>query len=284
MSTSAGVGPPIEVAGRTPVTGAAHTWAAPTPPARRQLTLLFMRLLREQARAPTTYINLLISLFFLAVFTGAFGNADAVERLTGASFLTFILPLTVLTASVSGSIAGQVLVFDLESGYLRRLLSMPLSRAAIVGAAILLGGTMVLAQATLVLGLGLLLGASHASGVLGLLAVLALALLWGLAFAGYSVATGLMAGNAVGAQTAVLVFFPLLFLAPTFLPRAALSGWLRTASAYNPTTYVLEAMRSLLISGWQAEPLLAGFGVVGALCVITLAWATFVANRVTSRS
>ncbi len=244
---------------------------------------LYRRLVRQSLRDPSTYVNVFLSLFFLAVYTGAFGGSGAIERLTGASFLTFILPLSILNAAIAGSAAGQVLVADLESGYLRRLLSLPVARSALVLAPMLLGATLVLVQASLVLLVGLLVGAGLEAGPGGALVVLGLALLWGLAFGGYSVATGLLAGNAAGAQTAVFVFFPLIFLAPTFLPRDQLQGWLETVSAANPTTYVLEAMRSVLIDGWDAGTLLAGFGVVTVLCGLSLVWATRVAGRITAR-
>lgn len=250
----------------------------------RQVRALYVRLLGQQIGEVTTYINLILALFFLAVYTGAFGGSDAVERLTGASFLTFILPLSVLNAAIAGSLAGQLLVADLESGYLRRLLTLPVSRLAVVLAPMLVGATLVTAQAGLVLAIGMLLGAESAAGPAGLLVILALALLWGLAFAGYSVATGLLAGNAAGAQTAVFIFFPLIFLAPTFLPRDQLQGWLETASAANPTTYVLEAMRGLLVDGWDTAQLAAGFGVITLLCVASLWWATRVARGATART
>jgi ABC-type multidrug transport system permease subunit len=245
--------------------------------------VLYLRLLRQQLVSPLTYANLLISLFFLAVYTGAFGGAPGIERITGADFLTFILPVTILTAAVSGSAAGQLLVADLESGYLRRLLTLPVSRTALVLAPMLVAATLVGVTAALVLALGLAFGVEVAAGPAGLLVVLALALLWGLAFGGYSVAAGLRAGTAAGAQTATFLFFPLIFLGPTFLPREALQGWLETASAFNPTTYALEAMRAVLIDGWEAGTIAAGFGVIGALCVAALWWATRVASGVTAR-
>ena len=248
-----------------------------------QVGVLYTRLLRQQLREPLTYGNLLISLFFLAVYVGAFGDTAAIERVTGADFLTFILPVTILNASIAGAAAGQVLVADLESGYLRRLLTLPVSRTALVLGPMLVGATMVAAQAGLVLGLGLALGIDPATGILGVLAVLVLALLWGLAFAGYSVATGLLAGNAAGAQAATFLFFPLIFVAPTFLPRDALQGWLEVAAAANPTTYVLEAMRGLLIDGWVADQLAVGTLVVAALCAVGIWWAGRMARRTTAR-
>jgi ABC-type multidrug transport system permease subunit len=254
-----------------------------TVPLGRQVAALYVRLVRRQVKDPTTYVNLLLAGFFLAVYTGAFGASEGIESLIGTDFLTFVLPVIILNASIAGAIAGQLLVSDLESGYLRRLLTLPVDRAAVVLAPMLLGATLVTAQATLVLLIGLALGAGSATGVGGLLAVLVLALLWGLGFAGYSVASGLLAGNAAAAQTASFVFFPLLFLAPTFLPRDQLAGWLQTASAFNPVTYVLETMRSLLIDGWDGGQLLIGFLVVGGFCLVTLGWASVVARGTTTR-
>lgn len=255
----------------------------PAIPAARQIQALYVRLVRRQVKDVTTYVNLLLAGFFLAVYTGAFGASAGIEQLIGTDFLTFVLPVIILNASIAGSIAGQLLVSDLESGYLRRLLTLPVSRSSVVLAPMLIGATLVTAQASLVLVLGLALGASSATGLGGLLVVLGLALLWGLGFASYSVATGLLAGNAAAAQTASFVFFPLLFLAPTFLPRDQLAGWLQVAASANPVTYVLETMRSLLIVGWDSGQLVVGFAVVGGFCALTLIWASVVARRITTR-
>jgi ABC-2 type transport system permease protein len=248
-----------------------------------QVGILLARLLRQLVVSPTTYINLAISLFFLAVYTGAFGASPGFEKLIGANFLTFILPVSIVNASLTGSVAGQLLVTDLETGYLRRLQAMPISRVAIVLAPMIVGAILVVAQAALVVGVGMFLGATSANGAAGLLVVLALSLLWGMAFAGYAVATGLLAGNAAAAQAATFVFFPLVFLAPTFMPRAQLQGWLQVAAAFNPTTYVLESMRGVLIGGWNPGQLASGFAVIGALCIAATLWATSVARRATSR-
>ncbi|HLH65129.1 MAG TPA: ABC transporter permease [Solirubrobacteraceae bacterium] len=249
----------------------------------RATALLYRRLARQQLRSPLSAVNLLIALFFLAVYDGAFGHAGAINALVGGSFLRFILPVTILNASISGTSAGQLLVADLEAGYLRRLLTMPISRTSLVLAPMLVGASSVIAQAAVVELLGIALGAGSATGAAGWLVVLALALLWGLAFAGYSVASGLLAGNAAAAQTATFIFFPLTFLAPTFLPLSDLEGWLRIASYANPTTYVLEGMRSVLIHGWQPGRLAIAFAVVAAMCALTLLWAARTALRQTSR-
>ncbi len=128
-----------------------------------------------------------------------------------------------------------------------------------------------------------MLGASSAAGFLGYVVVMALAFLWGMAFAGYSVGAGLRTGNAQAAQAATILFFPLLFLTTTFVPKEALKPWMEVAATINPTTYVLEGMRSLLIQGWRVGPLLQGFAAVGAFAGLTLTWAWSTARRVTRR-
>lgn len=110
-----------------------------------------------------------------------------------------------------------------------------------------------------------------------------LALLGGMAFASYAVSTGLLRGNAAAAQAATFVFFPLVFLAPTFMLRAQLQGWLHVAASFNPTTYVLQSMRGVPIEGWNPGQLASGFAVIGGLCVAATIWATRVAHRTTRR-
>ena len=49
------------------------------------------------------------------------------------------------------------------------------------------------------------------------------------------------------------------FLTTATLPQEALTGWLDTIATFNPMTYLLGALRSLLYGGWQARPLIEGF-------------------------
>jgi ABC transporter DrrB family efflux protein len=261
---------------------------APAKPASQatQIRLLTIRMLRKVMREPAVTIpNLAISVFFLFTYNGAFGSSGVTSFPgVGGNYLNFILPVTVLFSSISGGAAGLTLVADLETGYFRRQLSMPLSRASIVLAAILLGAIQVLVQATLILCLGLLMGADPAAGVGGALALLGFALLWGMGFAGYSVATGLKTGNAQAAQAATFIFFPLMFLAPVFLPMEQLAGWIQAIAKVNPTTYMLEAMRSVMIQGWVASSLIQGLVAAGIFATITLTAAVRVARSKTSRA
>lgn len=60
---------------------------------------------------------------------------------------------------------------------------------------------------------------------------------------------------------------PLLFLTPNFVPRDMLTRPMEVAATLNPVTYLMEAMRSLILDDLAWEKILRGFGVVAALGV-----------------
>ena len=161
---------------------------------------------------------------------------------------------------------------------------MPISRWAIILAPMIVGAIRVLLQASLIMLIGKIIGADPAVGTVGFLIVLSLAFIWGMGFAGYSVAAGVKSGSSQGAQAATFLFFPAIFLAPTFVPREALKGWLETAAAYNPTTYVIESMRSVMVEGWVIDVLFRGYLAAGIFAAITLFFAVISARKATEKA
>jgi ABC-2 type transport system permease protein len=157
-----------------------------------------------------------------------------------------------------GGIAAQNLVRDIESGYFDKLLLTPINRGALLLSAILAGAVILGIQAAIVIAVGLVMGLNPATGIGGILVVLALSVLVGVSIAGFTIAIALRTGNAAATQGASFIFFPLTFLTASFVPLDLLSGWLKTAAILNPITYVLEAMRELMITGWDTTKLLEG--------------------------
>jgi len=103
-----------------------------------------------------------------------------------------------------------------------------------------------------------------------------------MAFAGFSVFVALRTRNAAATQSATLIFFPLIFLSTTFVPMEYISSeWLKVAAVINPTTYVFEAMRALLIDGWEVDRLLIGLAVVFAFASATGVLALWQARKAT---
>jgi len=245
--------------------------------------LLAFRSLTTIMRTPEALLPpLAISIFFLIIYQSTLGKAASFIPGIGGSYLGFILPLSIVSGSLAGSgIAAQNLVRDIERGYFDKLLLTPVRRAALLLAPIMAGAVILGIQSTIVVLVGLLLGLQPATGILGLLVVIGLGVLLGLGFAGFTVSAALGSGSAAATQGASFLFFPLTFLAPTFVPLALLSGWLAVAAKLNPITYVLEAMRALLNTGWDAQAI--GISILACL-ILAVAMYVLAAFALTVRT
>jgi ABC-2 type transport system permease protein len=237
----------------------------------QHIWLITWRNLVTISRTPAALLPpLAISIFFLVIYESTLGGASGfIPGLSGNSYLGFILPLSIVSSSLSGAgIAAQNMVRDIESGYFDKLLLTPISRAALLLGPILAGALILGLQASIVVTVALIMGLESATGLAGLLVVIGLAILLGTGFAGFTVSAALGSGSAAATRGASFIFFPLTFLTASFVPLDLLSGWLKTAAQFNPITYVLEAMRALLNSGWDNTAL--WHGILACLILATL--------------
>jgi ABC-2 type transport system permease protein len=226
-----------------------------------------------------------ISIFFLVIYQSTLGRAAGFIPSIGGDYLGFILPLSIISSALAGAgIAAQNMVRDIERGYFDKLLLTPVNRAVLLLSPILAGAFILGLQASIVVGVGLLLGLEPATGWLGLLAVIGLAVLLGTGFAGFTVSAALGSGSAAATQGASFIFFPLTFLAPTFVPLELLDGWLKTAAQLNPITYVLNAMRELINGGWNGAVIWQGVLACLLLALVTYALAALALRVRTRRS
>jgi ABC-2 type transport system permease protein len=256
-----------------PALAAAGDERSRTMPFLLQVTTMTWRSLVTIFRDPASVVpGLVISVFFVLVYEASL-NGAARFFLPGQSYLGFILPVSIVSSALSGaSIAGQAIVRDIENGYFDKLLLTPINRAALLLGPMIAGALVLVLQTMLVILVGVILGLRPETGIPGLLAVLGYSLLLGVAFAGFVVGIALRTGSASATGGASFLFFPLSFLTATFTPIDLLSGWIRTAAEYNPITYILEAMRAIFNTGWNAEVM--GRGVTASL-IIALITFTF---------
>lgn len=233
-------------------------------------------------RNPFVYIpNFIISLFFLFVYTAGVGAVANLPELNGVSYLAFILPVAVVSAAL-GAASGAVdtLVKDLESGYFSRLMLTPASRFSIVLGPIITGMFHLLIQTLLLITIALLMGLKIYSGFMGLLLILLLVVGIGLGFTGYATAIALATKSSQAVSMGTMIFFPLLFLSTTFVPMNLIEkGWFRIAATINPTTYIFDGMRALLIEGWMPSYILYGLVIGFGSALITITFATIYARK-----
>jgi len=248
----------------------------------RETALLTSRSLKVALREPWALVpNVAISLFFLVVYNAGLSGIAQLAAFRGMSYLAFVLPVALVSGSVGGAgAAGQALIRDLESRYFTKLRLTPVSRAALVVAPMLSGMIQLVGQTVLILLVARALGLQVPGGPLAAIGIVGLAAGWGLGFAGYAVAVALQSRSGRTAQAATFVFFPLLFLSDTFVPLSLIkAGWMRVAVRLNPTTYVFDAMRSLLAHDVSEATVLRGVAAILALAAVTLAWAVYTAQR-----
>ena len=116
---------------------------------------------------------------------------------------------------------------------------------------------------------------------MGVLVLLAFAGVFGLAWACLSIIIALKTKNAQATQSSFVLFFPFVFLTTAFMPEELLSGWFRIAVKANPVTYVTEAMRALVVEGWEMGTILTGLWVTLATVGVLMLVTTWLYRRVT---
>jgi ABC-2 type transport system permease protein len=237
------------------------------------LKTIAKRACRGVFREPEFFIPaLIVPVFFFVVNVGALQDF-AEQSGTVADFKAFQLPVAIIFA-VTGVSRASALVTDIQSGYFDRLLLTPIRRPALLLGLIAADLMSVVMLAIPVVLLGMVLGVSFATGFLGIIVFLLYGAAWGLAFAGFPYAIALKTGNPAAVNSSFILFFPFAFLTTSFLPKEALTGWLATVAAYNPVTYVLDGLRSLIIEGWEWATLAKGLAAIAALTVVSFGLAS----------
>jgi ABC-2 type transport system permease protein len=215
---------------------------------------------------------MIFPLILFAINGSALSAATRIPRFPTPHYRDFLIAMPFIQGAMFVSItAGVDLARDIESGFLNRLALTPLrGEALLVGQ---LGGALVLGvlQAVVYLLVGLATGVTFASGVGGAIVLLALSILIAFAFASLGGLLALRFGTGEAVQGIFPLLFVTLFLSSSSLPRNLIKAtWFRDIATYNPVSYLLEGLRSLVITGWDAQALALGFGFALALLVIAV--------------
>jgi ABC-2 type transport system permease protein len=232
-----------------------------------------MRTLRQPSQVvPST----VFPLFLLAVNSAGLAKATSLPGFPTHSYLTFALAIPFMQGALFSVLnAGTDLARDIETGFLNRLALTPLRGTALLSG--LLAGAVLLGllQAATFLLVGWAAGAGFATGVPGALVIVALSLLMTVGFGAIGLFAALRTGSGEAVQGLFPVFFVFLFLSSMSLPRNLIeTDWFRHVATYNPVSYLIEGVRSLLVTGWDSEALLLGFGVAVSIAVLGMAAAT----------
>ena len=227
--------------------------------------VLYRRALREIPRVPPRIafpvIGPVMQLVLLTAVLTRVTQIPGYPARSSVQFMTAgVLALTVL-AGAGG--AGFQMVQDIDTGFFDKLRVAPISRAAIVLGLLLTDATRLAVQSLVVLVIALLLGAHIATGVPGLIGILVLAAIFGMAWSGISLNVALRTRNPEVTAAAGVLTFPLYFGSTAFMPYALLPHWLQVFNKVNPINYLIVADRALMSRHWD-------WGAIGGALLASL--------------
>ncbi|WP_277541303.1 ABC transporter permease [Haloarcula laminariae] len=197
-------------------------------------------------------VSLVQPIIFLVLFTQVFGQVATGAVNQGAadiSYETYLVPaIAMQVALAAAATSGVGLVNDIENGMFEKVLVSPMNRTAVFLGKTAAEVVRIAAQILIIIGLGVLLGAEVATGVVGALGIVAVGVLFSFWFTALSntiaVITKDQESTIIGAN---LLQFPLLFVSTAFLPLAVLPGWIQTVARFNPVTYGVDAARAIML-------------------------------------
>ena len=238
-----------------------------------QVGLIAHRSLIRTARQPGVWIPpLLFPLMLMAVNSNGLKAATHLPGFPTKSFLAFFVPFSFMQGALFASgIAGVDLARDVDTGFLNRLALTPVRGGALlvgeIGGAVGLGSF----QALVYLAVALLAGVHIAAGAGGALLILLLAILVAAGFGTLGLWLALRTGSSEGVQSMFPLLFFLLLISSMNLPRNLIEvAWFRVLATLNPVSYMIEAMRSLVLVGYDAQALVLGFGFAFGLIALSL--------------
>jgi ABC-2 type transport system permease protein len=242
-----------------------------------QVRYLAWRSLLRTMRQPIMIVPALVfPLFLLAINASGLDAATQIPGFPTDSYLTFALAFPFVQGSIfATNTAGTNLAEDIATGFFNRLSLTPMRGSALLAGQ--LAGVLMIAavQAVTYLLVGLAAGADFEAAWAGVPVLFALSLAISAAFGAFGLFVGLRSGSGEAVQGLFPLMFVLLFLSSAALPRDLIEqDWFRTAATINPVSYVIEAVRSLFVVGWDGEALALGFLVAIGFFVISLAAAS----------
>ena len=238
-----------------------------------QVLLLARRSVVRTLRQPANVVfPLVFPLLLLAVNSGGLEAATHLPGFPTDSFVAFALAVPFIQGALFATMnAGTDLARDIQTGFLNRLSLTPMRGVAILAGQLAGVVAMGLVQAIVYIGVGLAVGVPFESGLVGVLLLLAFALVVSVGFGSLGAFAALRTGSGEAVQALFPVFFVFLFLSSMNMPRNLIEiEWFRAAATANPISYLIECVRSLIITGWDPQALALRFGAAGAITVVAI--------------
>jgi ABC-2 type transport system permease protein len=243
----------------------------------RQTLYMTARHLRELWRQPWfVAVTLVQPVIWLLLFGALFKKVVEIPGFHGHSYIAFLAPgVVVMSALFNSAWSGMALIEDLNRGVTARFLVTPVRREALIAGRLVKEAVVVVIQSLIIVALALIVGATFAGGVGGVVVLFVVSSLLGAVFGGLSNGFALIMRQEEALIGAVqFIALPLTFLSTTFLQSNLMPAWIRHVADFNPANWAVVAGRAATSSNpdWGLVASRAGF--LAALLLVCLAFAT----------
>jgi daunorubicin/doxorubicin transport system permease protein len=215
----------------------------------------------------------LTPVLFLLMFTYLFGGAVAGST---DDYLQFLLPGMLVQSVLFVSVySGVALNTDMTKGVVDRFRSLPIWRPAPLVGAVVGDSVRYVVASVIVVVLGLVMGFDVGGGVQGVIAAIALIVVFAFGLSWVFTTVGLLmrAPNAV-MNTGFMALFPLIFLSNIFVAPETLPGWLEAFVDVNPISHLTTSARGLMAGDAEADSiaisLLTAAGLTAVFAPLTV--------------
>jgi ABC-2 type transport system permease protein len=241
-----------------------------------QVGAISWRSVVRTSRQPASFIPpLIFPVALMAVNAGGLRASTELPGFPTDSFLAFALAVPFIQGALFSTMnAGTDIARDVQTGFVNRLSLTALRDWALLAGQ--LAGIVVLGvvQVIFYIAVGLATGVEFESGPAGIAVLLLYGAVIALAFGAMGAWLAYRTGSGEAIQALFPVLFVFLFISSMNAPRNLIGvDWFRIAATLNPVSYMIEAVRSLIITGWDWQALALGFGFVIALGVASMALA-----------
>jgi ABC-2 type transport system permease protein len=211
----------------------------------RDTLVVAWRNIRGGWRVPDNQVYMFIQpIMFVLLFAYVFGGAIPVEGVNYREYLMAgIFAQTMAFACAPASVG---LADDMQKGLIDRFRSLPMARSGVIGGRVVADMSNQLIVLVIMMVCGVIVGWRFHNGVLqflaavGLLLLLAFAMLWVGALIGLSVGS-----PQVAASAGLIWLFPVTFISNAFVPPETMPSWLQTLAEWNPLSAIVQACREL---------------------------------------
>ena len=218
--------------------------------------------------------SILFPLVFLLAFAGglsSLGNIPGFDFESGYTAFQFVF-VFLQSAAFGGIFTGFAIAADYESGFARRLMLAAPRRSGIIAGFVLAGFARFLFTSVIITVVALIAGMQVEGDGVDLAGLVGLGLLVNATCTMWSSGLSMRFKSLQIAPLMQIPVFLILFLAPVYVPKDLLRGWISDVAGYNPATALLEAGRGF-ISGAPTTVAVAfacGFGMVALLGIWAL--------------